>query len=67
MTATDQAHWMDGKFFLVMHSNYTGAMGDGTALSIFGYDPEHKVYTYNEYNSWGQVERSTGTVDGDTS
>jgi hypothetical protein len=45
MTATDQAHWMDGKFFLVMHSNYTGAMGDGTALSIFGYDPEHKVYT----------------------
>ena len=30
MTSTDEARWMEGKFFLVMHSKFTGAMGDGT-------------------------------------
>lgn len=31
-----------------------------------GYDPEAKVYTYNEFNSAGEAERSTGNVEGDT-
>jgi hypothetical protein len=66
VTATDDVHWMDGKFFLVMHTKFSGSMGDGTGLAIFGYDAEHKVYTYNAYNSWGEVERATGTVEGDT-
>ncbi|MGA9565463.1 MAG: DUF1579 family protein [Candidatus Korobacteraceae bacterium] len=66
ITATDNVQWMDGKFFLVMHSKFGGAMGDGMELSIFGYDPEHKVYTYSSYNSWGEAGRSTGTVNGDT-
>jgi Protein of unknown function (DUF1579) len=66
MTSTDEAHWMDGKFFLVMHSKFGGAMGDGTSLAIFGYDPDKKVYTYNEYNSMGQAEHSEGTINGDT-
>jgi Protein of unknown function (DUF1579) len=65
-TATDDAHWMDGKFFLVMHSKFKSATGDITELAIFGYDPEHKVYTYNSFNSAGEVDRYTGTVDGDT-
>lgn len=66
ISSTDEAHWMEGKFFLVIHSKFGGAMGSGTGISIMGYDPEHKVYTYNEFNSMGQAERSTGTVDGDT-
>ena len=66
MSSEDQVHWMDGKFFLVLHSEFKGAMGDGSSLSIMGYDPEHKVYTYTEYNSMGQVEHSTGTLDGNT-
>jgi hypothetical protein len=66
MTSTDEARWMEGKFFLVMHSKFTSAMGDGTSLAIFGYDPEKKVYTYNEFNSMGQANHSEGTVDGDT-
>jgi hypothetical protein len=66
ISTTDEAHWMDGKFFLVMHSKFTGAMGDGMALAVFGYDPEKKVYTYNEYNSMGQVNHSEGTITGDT-
>ena len=31
-----------------------------------GYDPDRKVYTYEAFNSMGQDEISTGTVDGDT-
>lgn len=66
MSSTDHVQWMDGKFFLVMHSKFTGAMGDGSAMAVMGYDPEKKVYTYNEYNSMGQVNHSEGTVTGDT-
>jgi hypothetical protein len=65
ITSTDEAQWMDGKFFIVMHTKFGGAMGDGTAISIYGYDPDRKAYTYNEYNSWGEAERALGTVDGD--
>jgi hypothetical protein len=64
ITATGAAQWMEGKFFLVMHSKFTGSMGDGTAMAVFGYDPEKKVYTYSDYDSVGQAGRSTGTVDG---
>jgi hypothetical protein len=66
MTATDEARWMDGKFFMVLHSKFTGAMGDGSSIAIFGYNPEKKVYTYNEYDSMGQANYSEGTIDGDT-
>ncbi len=65
-TSTDDGHWMDGKFFLVLHSKFKGAMGDGMSLAVMGYDPEKKVYTYNEFNSMGQTVHSEGTVDGDT-
>ena len=41
-------------------------MGDGTSLAVMGYDPEKKVYTYNEFNSMGQATKSEGTVDGNT-
>jgi Protein of unknown function (DUF1579) len=66
MTSTDQVQWMEGKFFLVMHTKFTGAMGDGMSLAVMGYDPDKKVYTYNEYNSMGQANHSEGTVAGDT-
>jgi hypothetical protein len=65
-SSTDEVHWMEGKFFLVLNSKFTGAMGDGSSISIMGYDPERKVYTYNEYDSMGQAEKSTGTLEGDT-
>ena len=66
ITSTDQVKWMDGKFFIVMNSKFKGAMGDGTALAVMGFDPDKKVYTYNEYNSMGQVNHSEGTITGDT-
>ena len=66
MTSTDHVQWMEGKFFLVLHSNFKGCDGHGTALAVMGYDPDKKVYTYNEYNSMGQITHSEGTVSGDT-
>jgi hypothetical protein len=43
-----------------------GAIAKGKELSILGYDPDRKVYTYNAFNSMGEAETSTGAVDGDT-
>lgn len=66
-TFTSHAEWMDGNYFLVEHSDMDlGAMGKGKELAILGYDPDKKVYTYHAFNSMGEAEDSTGTVDGDT-
>jgi hypothetical protein len=66
MTATDQFHWMEGKFFLVLDSKFKGSIGDGMSLAVMSYDPDKKVYTYNEYDSMGQANHSEGTIAGDT-
>ena len=66
-TFTSHAEWMDGNYFLVEHSDMDlGAMGKGKELAILGYDSDKKVYTYHAFNSMGEAEDSTGTVDGDT-
>ena len=52
MTMTQDGKWMDGGFFVVMHSAYkSGALGDGSGTAFLGYDPQDKVYTYDEFNS----------------
>ena len=62
-----ESKWMDGGFFVVIHSNYkSGAMGNGTGTAFMGYDPQDKVYTYDEFNSSGEAVHAKGTVDGDT-
>ena len=67
MTMTEEVHWMQGGFFLVSHSKFSGAgMGDGSGISIMGYDSDAKKYTYNEFNSFGEASKSMGTVDGKT-
>ena len=66
ITGTDHMEWMQGGFFLVLHSKMKGAWGDGSSLAVMGYDPDEKVYTYQEFNSRGEHELSKGTVDGDT-
>lgn len=66
-TDSSHAEWMEGNFFLVEHGEFDlGAMGKGKGLAILGYDPDRKVYTYHAFNSMGEAESSTGTVDGDT-
>ena len=67
MTMTEENTWMPGGFFLVSHSKFEGAgMGSGSGISFMGYNPDQKIYTYDEFNSMGETEHSTGIIDGDT-
>ncbi len=62
----EEASWMDGGFFVVFRSTFKSVMGDGTAVAYMGYDPQERMYTYDEYNSAGQVVHAKGNFDGDT-
>ena len=67
MTMTEEISWMQGGFFLVSNSHFSGAgMGEGSGVSIIGYDTDAKKFTYNEFNSWGEASKSLGTLDGKT-
>jgi hypothetical protein len=66
ITVLEENKWLDGGFFVVIHSTVTGATGNGTSIAFLGYDPNDKVYTYDEFNSFGEANHSKGTVDGDT-
>lgn len=67
MTESETCEWMEGGFFLVCHTDFKSAvMGNGTGLSIMGYSNDDKVYTYREFNSWGEFDYSKGALDGDT-
>jgi len=63
-TGTDRIEWMPGGFFLVSHSQDTSSMGKESGLAVYGYDADKKVYTYDEFNSRGEVVHATGTFDG---
>ncbi len=66
-TQTSDGEWMDGKYFLVRHSDVDlGPMGKGKEMTVYGYDSDNKVYTSTAFDSWGEAVKSTGTVDGDT-
>lgn len=67
MTMTEHNQWMEGGFFLTMHSEFNIAgLGSGSGMAYMGFDTDKKVYTYDEFNSMGEAEHSTGSVDGDT-
>jgi hypothetical protein len=66
ITETIQNEWMDGHFFMLEHLTFKTGMGNGSGLAIMSYKPEEKVYTYNNFNSMGEAEYFTGTIDGDT-
>jgi len=67
MSEDEKCDWMDGGFYVICHTQFKSAnSGNGTALSVFGYSPEDKVYTYKEFNSWGETMESRGAVEGDT-
>lgn len=65
-TVNEQAEWFPGSFFLISHSDCKGPMGDSRGMSVMGYDPEKKVYTFHAIDSRGMSESATGTVAGDT-
>jgi hypothetical protein len=63
--STSHAEWMEGNFFLVEHSEFEFDGDKGKELSIKGYDPERKVYTYHAFTSMGEVFFDIGIVNGD--
>lgn len=68
-TSTGTDEWLKGNFFLVGHGDFSLPAelgGSGSAVSIFGYDPDKKVYTEDRFDSNGQHQKSTGTLSGDT-
>ena len=66
VTFTETCDWFDGNFALVCHSD--GKMQDLShkGLSVMGWDPAEKTYTYFATNSMGEIVFSRGTVQGDT-
>jgi hypothetical protein len=66
VTENEKCEWMEGGFFLVCHVEFKSSMGNGSGMSIMGYSTDDKIYTYREFNSWGQFVDSKGSVDGDT-
>jgi hypothetical protein len=65
-TENEKCEWMDGGFYLVCHVDFKASMGNGAGLTVMGYSPEDKSYTYREFNSWGEFTDSKGSVDGQT-
>jgi Protein of unknown function (DUF1579) len=66
VSGTAHDEWMEGNFFLVSHGSFNGVMGKGTEVAFIGYDPDQKTYTYTAFNSMGEHQNSTGTLEGDT-
>ena len=61
ITINEKAEWLEGGYFVVIHSTFTSAgMGNGSGISFMGYDPQEKVYTYDEFNSFGEATHSKG-------
>ena len=65
-TGTNHVQWMQGGFFLVTHSEFNGAMGQGTETAYMGYDSNEKMYTYDSFNTLGEADHAKGNLDGDT-
>lgn len=65
ITGMDKCEWMQGNYFLVIHSTFNSPMGAGVEAAYMGYDSAKKVYTYESFNSEGERESATGTVDSD--
>ncbi len=65
-TGTNHVQWMDGRFFLVTHSEFHGALGSGTETAYMGYDSNDKVYTYDSFNSLGEADHAKGALEGNT-
>ena len=63
---TNQVRWMDGAFFLVTHSEFSGAMGKGAETAYMGYDSNDEMYTYDSFNTLGEADHAKGNLDGDT-
>jgi Protein of unknown function (DUF1579) len=66
VSSTQKWEWVSGGFFIVGHSDNKSPAGDFKIMAVLGYDPETKMYTYNAFDSWGELITAKGNVSGDT-
>lgn len=58
--------WIQGNFFYMTHHEEQNPAGKFKEFSITGYEPEKKVYVKYTFNIGGRVDRSEGTLVGNT-
>jgi hypothetical protein len=65
-TGTENCEWTVGGFALMCReTTMMPGMGNASGISLMGYDADAKNYVYTEMDSFGQVQVSRGTVEGD--
>jgi Protein of unknown function (DUF1579) len=66
ITSTTKYEWLPGEFFVVGHSDTMTSMGANKEMSVMGWDDAKKIYTYHSFDSDGEADEATGTLNGDT-
>lgn len=64
--ATETCSWFEGEFFVVCHTSGTTPMGKTAGMSIFGWDADHKTYTFQSIDNFGMASTAKGKFDGNT-
>jgi len=63
---TETCAWFEGEYFVVCHISGTSPMGKMAGMSTFGWDAEHKTYTYQSIDNFGMASTAKGKLDGNT-
>jgi len=63
---TETGEWVTDGFFLETRTKMKGPMGPINSVRVMGYNPENGLYTYNVYDSLGEHQMATGTLQGNT-
>lgn len=66
VTGISKSDWLPGGFFVESREEFKGPPADSSDLSIMGYNPDDKVYTYRAFTDSGEASSYTATVNGDT-
>jgi hypothetical protein len=62
ISATETCEWFAGGFQLVCRTKGTSPKGVGTGMSVLGYDPGRKAYTFHAISSHGDNIFARGQV-----
>jgi hypothetical protein len=66
VTGTDVYEMLPGGFFLQHHWDENNPLGNVKGLEVWGYDSIKKMYSYNYFNSIGEIGSGTITINGST-
>jgi hypothetical protein len=66
MTSTDRIEWAPGNFFVQRSYQGKSPNGEMQGLEILAYDGAKNLYTFNAFDSLGNMASGTMTVKGNT-